>query len=190
MGQEAGTGKPAKPLTVGELAEKWIALPANPMKHPGVRAEVPEAKPAAGRNIHVQVSLQQASDLLACDDVPEYRRVRYVLALTSCMRPGELFALHFEDVDLDADTPLAKITKALPEEGPEGWATIGDTKNEFSVRDLPLHPAAVRALKAWKQTGWQARHGRPPKSTDPIFAARGPKVKLSRPPLPKTYAST
>ena len=33
------------------IAEEWVSLPANPMRHPGVRKEVPAGESKAGRNV-------------------------------------------------------------------------------------------------------------------------------------------
>jgi integrase len=41
-------------------------------------------------------------------------RVRYLLAFTSGMRDGELSALTWADVDLDAPVPTAAVTKQVP----------------------------------------------------------------------------
>ncbi len=151
------------------LAEEKINLPANPMKHEAVRREVPEAVTLAGKHIIVHLSRGAAERLIVSSFVPEWRRVRYVLAFTSGMAEGELSGLTLDDVVLDADIPTVKITKALALEGPEGWVTVGPTKTDNRVRTLPLHPLAVRTLRAWKATGWAKWVGRKPQPTDVLF---------------------
>src|SRR5664280_341911 len=150
------------------MAEEWIAIPANPMKHPGVRKELPTVK-LKGGNDRVYLTRHQAEALLRCDKVPEHRRVRYAVALTSGMRDGELAGLNWADVDLDAKPPRVEITKALALRGDDGFATLGATKTEYSKRTLPLHALAVRALRAWKSKGWVQYAGHKPKATDSVF---------------------
>jgi len=150
------------------MAEEWIDIPANPMKHPGVRKELPVVKLKDG-NDRVYLIRRQAEALLRCADVPEHRRVRYVLALTSGMRDGELAGLNWADVDMDAKPLRVEITKALALRGDDGFATLGATKTEYSKRTLPLHALAVRSLRAWKSKGWAQYAGHKPRATDSVF---------------------
>ncbi len=151
------------------LAEEWIDLPANPMKHEAVRREVPEGVTLAGKHTIVHFSRPVAERLLTCPGVPEWRRVRVLVALTSGMAEGELAGLRFDDLDLDADVPIVRVTKALAQKGAGGWATLGRTKTENRVRTLPLHSLAVRSLKAWRATGWAKWVGHHPRPTDFLF---------------------
>jgi integrase len=151
------------------LAEEKVNLPANPMKHEAVRREVPDGVTLAGRHLILHMGRETAAHLITCPVVPEWRHVRYLLAFTSGMGEGELSALTFDDAPLDVDIPVAKVTKSLAQKGPDGWATIGPTKTPNRVRTLPLHHLAVRALRAWRATGWAQWVGRAPVSTDIIF---------------------
>lgn len=160
------------------MAEEWIASPANPMRHPGVRKELPEVKPRRGQD-RVYLTRPQAEGLLRCPDVPEHRKARYMLALTSGMADGEISGLNWSDVDLDAKPPRVEITKALALRGETGFATLGDPKTENRKRTLPLHPLTVRALRAWRAKGWAEFAGHKPKSTDLVFPS--PEGKPWRP---------
>jgi site-specific recombinase XerD len=131
---------------------------------------VPEVKLRSGQD-RVYLTRPQAEALVRCPEVPEHRRVRYLLALTSGMRDGELSGLTWADVDLDAKPPRCEISKALALRGDEGFATLGDTKTDNSKRTLPLHALAVRALRAWKAKGWAEFAGHKPTATDSIFAS-------------------
>jgi len=161
------------------MAEQWVDLPANPMRHPGVRKEIPDAITRAGKRVIVHLSRGAAEHLLACDAVPEQRRVRYLLAATSGARDGELAALRFDDVDLDAAT--FSISKSATTKAgamrPDGTkccgVAISEPKTDASVRVLPLHPLAVRALRAWKAQGWARWVGRQPQATDLVFPNAG-----------------
>ena len=67
----------------------------------------------------------------------------YVLAVTSGLRPGELLALKWEDVDLEAGALSVRRSVSEDERGPvirEGTKTSGG-------RRLELLPVAVEALK-------------------------------------------
>ena len=150
------------------LAEQWVDLPANPMKHDAVRREVPNAVTLAGRHTIVHFSRPVAERLLT-GAAPEWRRVRMLLALTSGMAEGELSGLRLDDLDLDAAVPIVRVTKALALEGDQGWATMRRTKTENRVRVLPLHSLATRTLRAWKATGWARWVGHAPKPTDAAF---------------------
>src|SRR5258708_21600148 len=76
------------------MVEAWgVDLPANPMKHPGVRREVPDAVTLAGKHCIIHLTRPVADKLLTSAELPEWRRVRLLLALTSGMPGGELCGL-------------------------------------------------------------------------------------------------
>jgi integrase len=162
------------------MAEEWVTLDANPMRHPAVRKEIPAAETMAerrgmkrGQKAHL--TLDQASRLITCPDVPELRRVLYLVAMTSGgFRSGELYGATWGDVELDAAIPVIHVTKSLAEKGPRGRNTIGKTKTRDGVRSNPLHHLAVKALRAWRSAGWVQRVGRHPRPTDPIFPSSTP----------------
>ncbi len=155
------------------IAEEWIVLPANPMRHPGVRKEIPPAQPRAGRTV-IFIPRADAERMLAHAAVPADRRARYLIGFLAGLRDGEIAALTWADVDLDAAIPLVHVTKSVAIKGPKGFATVGKTKTETSVRTLALHSLAVVALAAWKRAGWVQLVGREPRVSDPIFPnARG-----------------
>jgi integrase len=151
------------------MAEEWIELPANPVKHVAVRREVPERITRAGKHTIIHLTRAAAAKVITCEKVPEWRRVRMLLALTSGMAEGELSGIKLDDLALDAEIPTVKITKALALEGDDGFATQRAPKTDNRVRVLPLHPAAVRALKGWKSTGWTAFVGHKPGGHEPVF---------------------
>ena len=150
------------------MAEEWVVLPANPMRHPGVRKEIPPAQPRSGRVV-VFVPRADAEKMLVHPTLPEERRARYLVAFTSGLRDGEIAGLTWDDVELDAEVPLVHVTKSVAIKGPGGFATVGKTKTETSVRTLPLHSLAVAALAAWKRAGWEQLVGREARGTEPVF---------------------
>jgi integrase len=151
------------------IALEWVESMPNHMKNKAVRDELPKARTRAGRNVIIHMNLDHAGRLIACEAVPEVRRVRYVVGFTSGMRDGEISALTFADLDLDAEIPTVDVNKSLAMKGEGGWASIGETKTEDANRKIPLHTLAVRSLRAWKAGGWVQLVGRHPKPADPVF---------------------
>jgi excisionase family DNA binding protein len=151
------------------MAEEWIDVPANPMKHEAVRREIPDGVTVAGKHTIVHLTRPVAEKLLASAAVPEWRRVRTLLALVSGMAEGELSGLKLDDLDLDAAVPIVKITKALALEGDDGYSTMRAPKTDNRVRVMPLHSLAVRELRAWKAAGWKAWVGHKPEPHHPLF---------------------
>jgi integrase len=83
--------------------------------------------------------------LMTCREVPlEWRRL-YAVATYLYLRPGELRALTWADVDLDAR--VVHVTKAYDEAA--GEVTRPKTAN--GVRDVPIEPALVPLLEAMKR---------------------------------------
>lgn len=106
---------------------------------------------------------------------PLERRVRYVVALTSGLRDGELSGLEWRDLvgsNISVERQLKLPTRAQRQAGECG--TLTDPKLE-SFRTLPLHPSAIEALKWWREEGWKAWVGREPNDLDPIFSDQGGK---------------
>lgn len=79
------------------VGEEIIA--SNPARAGLVSAEIPAAETRAGENVIVHLSIADAERLLNCAQVPEERRVRYLLALTSGMRDGEISGLTWGDIN-------------------------------------------------------------------------------------------
>ncbi len=67
----------------------------------------------------------------------------FVMAITTGMRPSELTALRWADVDLDADT--VRVWRAWKGQGDQ--RALGDTKNAGSRRSLRLATTATDALR-------------------------------------------
>ena len=167
----------ATALVEDAMAENWVVLAANPLKHPTVVRELPPAKRRSGPR-PVVVEAEHVQRLVSCPEVPVHWRVRYLVSFCAGLSEGELAGRVWADADLGAQ-PVIEIASALATRGPDGWATMTSTKNEHRVRRVPLHRAAAAALRWWKDEGWAQYVGRPPKSTDPIFP--GPKGNFSRP---------
>lgn len=150
------------------IADDWIDLPANPMRHPSVRKLVPRVQTPNPETI-AHFSATTAGALIGADTTPPERKVRYLLGLLAGLRDGEISALVFGDVQSRDDVPVIHIHRALKLVGPDGYATPGKTKTSRSAYAVPLHPALERALKWWRAVGWPRTQGRLPQTTDPLF---------------------
>jgi integrase len=176
------SGRPLAPYTIRNIlraltwflddviGEGWAALPGgqNPARQPAVHTELPEMVPLAGKSQKLRLAAApDAQRLLDCERVPMERRVRYVVGLTAGLRDGEIAGLKLKDVDLDAG--IVWVRYALQLQGRRGYATLGKTKTTASVRAVPLHVAAVEALKEWLSLGWEVHVGHAPRPEDPVF---------------------
>lgn len=92
----------------------------------------------------------------------------YVLALTSGMRLGELLALHWRDVDLDAGALQVRAT--LHEV--KGGFQFAERKTEHSRRRVLLSQTAITALRGHRaaQAGERLRAGGDWGDRDLVFA--------------------
>lgn len=149
------------------VAENWIDT-ANPCRHPKVREEVPavEVPEDDEKARHTEAEARQ---LLGSTKAPE-RRLRYLVAFTSLFRDGELAGLRFQDLDTEKGIDVYRVRGAVAREGDEGWATRRATKTRAGRRVVPIHPAVLPELVAWRERGWRALVGRDPRPEDPVFA--------------------
>jgi len=149
-------------------AEGWHTSP-NPCRSTKVQEELPAVGERddedKARHTEAEASKLLASVRLHAPD----RFVRYVLAYTSGMREGELAGLRWSSIVAEHDIPALKVKDQIARYGDEGWATRRATKTKAGRRTIPLHPAAVAALDAWRESGWRTFVGRAPTDADPIL---------------------
>jgi integrase len=69
------------------------------------------------------------------------------LAIITGARRGEILALRWSDIDLVAQS--VKVERALSFVG--GVLHEGPTKNDSSIRAVPIDAVTVAALKAWRR---------------------------------------
>lgn len=93
------------------------------------------------------LTVDQVTQLLAeLEGTPWHPIV--VVGVTTGLRPAELLALHWPDLNLDGPEPHLSVRHALTYvDGP----TLKAPKRERSHRTVPLVPEAVTALKAWRK---------------------------------------
>lgn len=155
-------------LFADAMAEGWVKGEANVLDHPGVKRELPVAEDTRPMRLPVL----SAQTLIEAAAVPLERRARYVLAFTTGMRDGEIAGATLAHLHLDAPIPHLEIVQAVAivgAKGKGGWAKPKAPKTKGSKRTLPLHPAAVAALREWMAEGWPALVGRAPGPADYLF---------------------
>jgi len=148
----------------------WIRLRENPLLDPFIRKMLAGSEPLAGKNTIIHLKKADVRTLLACEapDIPALRKIRNVLAIATGCRLGELAALRWEDMDLDASVPTVTVFRQLQRITRAGPPVLKEPKLK-SHRILPLHPSALAALRWWKARGWSAHVGRAPEPADPAF---------------------
>jgi integrase len=128
-------GKVLRAAEVRGLVGRNVARLARPPKDRG-RARAIKA-----------LTVDQLSTVL--DAVADTRwRPMVLVAATTGLRPGELLALHWADLRLDGHEPHLSVRHALTH---VGGASLKAPKRQRSHRTVPLAPAAVAALRAWKR---------------------------------------
>lgn len=110
--------------------------------------------PRAPRNELRTLNRQEASRLLAAARADRLDAL-YVLALTTGMRQGELLALRWRDLDLNAAT--AKVGGSL--QRIDGKLSIVEPKTSSSWRQVALTTAAVEALRRHRAVQAEERLG-------------------------------
>ncbi len=166
------------------LVEKWVRG-VNPMKNEALVRELPPLPNKADRGGIVLVDVEVMQKLIAHPHVPLGRATRYVVAATLGNREGELSGLAWGDVHLDNATPHIDVVRARRLIRRKG-EVLGPLKTASSRGVLPLHPAAVSALREWRDDvdgGITLLLGRLPRSEDPVFPSEHPQHKggFSRP---------
>jgi integrase len=149
-------------------AEGWIALESNPMKHEDVRAMLPTVE-APDADAIVQWTRAEVETLLA-SPLPHERFGRYLVALVTGLRAGELRGLTFAHLALDAEIPHLRVRAQLVRAREAGdTVEVGTPKTRSSKRDVPLHSAALVWLTWWRDEGWAKSMGRVRSDDSPIF---------------------
>lgn len=134
------TGRPLAPMTVRNIVQMlrdllveargrgWIRRPENPLKDPFINKIMGKPERLAGDE-PIVLSKEQCSALLTDDRIPAPRRRRYILALSTGLRLGELLALRWSDLDLNEG--IVRVTRQLsvngfklPKKGKVRWVPL------------------------------------------------------------------
>lgn len=134
--------------TVHHLHWAFHSALDNALKLGLIQRNVTELVKAPRRRHHEMMPLtkQQARKLLETVAGDRFEAV-YVLALTTGMREGEIFALCWQDVDLEQKTLNVRATLKEAHKGRE----IGKTKTSYSRRRIALSVSAIEALNRHRQ---------------------------------------
>ena len=100
------------------------------------RKEAPDLRP--GVEMPTKAELR---DMLDAAPAPRWRAFMAVAIFTG-MRASELRGPRWVDVDLDEGVVHIRQRASL-------WGTMGPPKSKAGIRDIPLTPMAVNALKKW-----------------------------------------
>jgi integrase len=131
----------------------WVRLRENPLLDPYIRKVIGGTDTLAGRNTIIHLKKDEAQRLIASDSphILQVRRVRTLFAVATGCRMGEIAALRFEDIDLGARVPTARVFRQVQKSGRNGALLFKEPKKK-SHRILPLHPTLAAALRWWKGT--------------------------------------
>lgn len=147
------------------VAEGWVK-DQNPFDNRALLDELPALPVTGAPQVVPLASIQK---LIDASSIPLAWRARYVLATTTGARDGEIHGARLCNLALNAEVPSWRIEQATAIVGREGFASANATKTRTSVRTLPLHPAAVAALREWLETGWALWTCRAPGTLDYVF---------------------
>lgn len=152
-------------------AENLIRTP-NPFRNELVVAELPKQRNTRTATDGQPITLPRVAcqAILSADEdvIPVARRARTALAILGGFDDGELAGATWGAIGERDGVPFLAVRQALATRGRKGNATVETPKTENRLREVPLHPAAVEALNAWRQ-GWEQLVGRKPTPKDFVF---------------------
>lgn len=117
------------------MGEEWVSLPASPLRHPGMKGVLPPVEAPAVRVL---------TDVEVDTILKSPRRLRYLVALTSGLRDGEISALRWCDIREVEGILCFDVQKSVT---PIGGPTVKATKTRSSKRLVPVHPALATELR-------------------------------------------
>ena len=141
-------GKPASPGTKSKIRNVMSAMFSHAMRYRWASQNPITPVRTSSKRL-------QDPDLLTCEEfrdllrvLDQRERVMVLLAGSTALRRGELFALRWKDVDLREQ--LVRVTHSIYR------SVEGDTKTAGSRKPVPLPSMVVDELKQWKQaTGYR-----------------------------------
>lgn len=167
----------------GEMTSPLEKLPIKKLINEMAASKVRETETA-------QFTLEQVQHLFGTSHrkVKDWRRVRYLIAVTTGMRDAEIQALVWKDIHLD-DVPYLSVERQLDKIGKKPFQRYEDlvlqgmdkdkiskipnalvsNPKYHSIRVLPLHGLTALVLKWWKEKGWALETGRKPLADDPVL---------------------
>jgi integrase len=138
-------------ITKAALEAAVNAEPPLLARNPAARASPPTAKEAAPPEMHPWTAAHLRAFLSWSRDNSDLHAAWWLLAHTG-MRRGELLALRWRDIDMDAGTIAIRRSAGLVRVKGEGARIVeGQPKTERSRRVIDIDPGTVAVLRAWKK---------------------------------------
>jgi integrase len=144
--------------------ESRSSLAVNPMNDEIVKAVIPSRENIAGKGVIVHLPQEDAIALVTTEkEIPDFRRVRHLFALTTGCREGEICGLIWANVHLDDVVPWVWIEQQVTE-----CLDISPPRNN-SLRAIVLCAGTVLALRWLKKDIWEQFIGKVPTDEDAVF---------------------
>jgi integrase/predicted DNA-binding transcriptional regulator AlpA len=180
------------------IALGWVdAEMMNPLSKPAIVAKERSLKSQKeSKRVNAYLTLPQIEQLLSFQNsyMTDYKRMRYLLALTTGLRDSEIQALQWKDLDLTAGTirvnkqlfkrgclPILDYFEARKTRKAEEIAllpnAVSKEPKEDSKRILPLPSLTIQALVHWKRVGWQPYTKLSPTEESPVFPRSATSLK-------------
>jgi integrase len=118
----------------------WDLIPRNP-------TEAIKTPTASSKEMRPLSASEARRLLTTAGEAGDRLEALYVLALHTGMRRGELLALRWEDVDLDAKFPTVRVQRTLTRTENGSRLAIGEPKTNRSRRTVRLTQRGKAALK-------------------------------------------
>src|SRR5829696_7247567 len=153
--QDGATGRPLADNTIRNILNPVRACLATAVEdgllrtNPAQRVRLPHrAKPEDEDGEQVRPFTREQLGAFLELVHPRHRLMFRVLAATG-LRVSELFALQWRHLDLDGSRPCVRVRRAYVR------GRVEPPKSKHGKRDVPLEPALVSDLRAWrKATEW------------------------------------
>jgi integrase len=145
-------------------AEGWASIPINPARDRRLHDELPRFERQSGKVI-VQMPIEHAQALLDDPKMAWFWLIRYLVAFGLGLRDGEIAALCWHHVHLDAPVPHVEVLGSVS----SMTRKLGPTKTESSERQVPMPPAVLQGLDWWRRVGFEMFYGRRPTPDSPVL---------------------
>ena len=175
------------------IALSWLDPDlANPFERPIIKKRIAQLfETAKHERVVTFLSVEQVVALLTVPTrkLIDFRRVRYLLVLTTGLRDHEVQGLIWTDFHLEDVIAYVYVDRQLDKIGSKPFLWVkelmdaGKTKDEIlavsnalvsppkrnSRRPIPLLPLVVLVLRWWRAVGWKQYVGVAPRRDDPVF---------------------
>jgi integrase len=119
--------------------------------NPAAKAKPPSARAAQSPEIHPWTGTQLRTFLTWCRDTDAAHAAGYHLLAYTGMRRGELLALRWRDVDLDAGRLSVRRSVGVVKSKGQGEQIVEGTTKSARARVVDLDPSTVDLLRSWRR---------------------------------------